>query len=167
MVAGEAYFSVSKDKAHPFIVTTKGQDVTVLGTEFNINAYSAETTIKTTLIEGSVKVNAKAHKLEKTLRPGQQANYSSSDIIIKAADLDLETAWKRGKTEFEDADLKTVMTMLERWYDIETVYQTNNTESRFTGTVSRSKNISAVLKLLESTGEVHFKIEGRKVIVMK
>lgn len=167
LVAGEAYFSVSKDKAHPFIVTTKRQDVTVLGTEFNIDAYKPETAIKTTLVEGLVKINSKSHQLEKMLRPGQQANNSGASISIKQVDLDLETAWKRGKTEFEDADMKTVMTMLERWYDIETVYQTSNMESRFTGTVSRSKNISAVLKLLESTGEVHFKIEGRKVIVMK
>ena len=74
---------------------------------------------------------------------------------------------KMGKTEFEDADLKTVMNMLERWYNIEVVYQNYPDKSRFSGSVSRSKSISEVLALLETTQEVHFKIEGRKVMVMK
>jgi len=165
LVAGEAYFEVSKDKSHPFIVITKDQEVQVLGTQFNISTYATASTIKTTLIEGSIKINSENHAIEKTLVPGQQAINTENQIILIQVDLELETAWKRGKTEFENADLKTVMQMLERWYDIETVYQTSNTESRFTGTVSRSKNISEVLKLMESTGEVHFKIEGRKVIV--
>ncbi|HKG08709.1 MAG TPA: FecR domain-containing protein [Pedobacter sp.] len=167
LLSGEAYFEVAKDTKKPFIVISGDQQVLVLGTHFNISAYPNQKTIKTSLLEGSVKVTTAKGNVSKSLRPGQQAINSANRLQIKKADTELETAWKRGKTEFENADLKTVMGMLERWYDVETIYQTSNTESRFTGTVSRNKNITAVLQLLESTGEVHFKIQGRKVIVMK
>ncbi|WP_256006811.1 FecR family protein [Pedobacter deserti] len=167
LVSGEAYFSVTKNRKLPFVVISRDQEVQVLGTEFNVNTYLGHGQIKTTLLEGSVKVSSENNMESITLVPGQQAVTNRGKITAKQADVQLETAWKRGKTEFEDADLNTVMGMLERWYDIQTIYLTSNTEARFTGSVSRKKNISAVLKLLESTGEVHFKIEGRKVYVMK
>ncbi|MES2457894.1 MAG: FecR domain-containing protein [Bacteroidota bacterium] len=164
-LTGEGYFEVVKDKAHPFIVNTNDQDVKVLGTTFNINAYGK--TIRTTLIEGSVKVSSGKSAEMKTLKPGEMSVLDNGGIKVQTADLALETAWKRGKIVFKDADLRSIMSTLERWYDIEVVYQSYPSESRFSGSVSRSKNISEVLNLIASTQEVHFKIEERRVVVMK
>lgn len=167
LICGEAYFEVFKDKKRPFVVSTGQQDVLVLGTHFNINAYKVDS-IRTTLLEGSVKVISKSNLQKPTLlKPGEQATYSIENVMVKTVDLDLETAWKNGNTEFQDADLKTIMTMLERWYNIEVTYQGSPITTRFTGSVSRSRNISEVLKFLESTGNIHFKIEGRKVLIMR
>jgi len=166
-LSGEAYFEVFKDKQHPFVVKSVEQEVEVLGTHFNVSSYN-KTDTRTTLIEGSVKVLTGVAGQIKTavLKPGEQSVYSEDRFIVKHIDPELEIAWKNGKTEFEDADLKTIMEMLERWYNIEVIYQDRLTDSRFSGSVSRSKNISEVLKLLETTREVHFRIEGRRVIVM-
>jgi transmembrane sensor len=164
-LTGEGYFDVAKDKAHPFIVNTNDQDVKVLGTTFNINAYG--NSIRTTLVEGSVKVSSGKSGEIKMLKPGETSVLDHGGIKVQFADLALETAWKRGKIVFKDADLKSIMSTLERWYNIEAVYQSYPSESRFSGSVSRSKNISEVLNLIESTQEVHFKIEERRVVVMK
>lgn len=161
---GEAYFQVAKDKKHPFIVKTGQQNVLVLGTHFNINAYDIGAGIRTTLLEGSVKVNY-AEKSKK-IKPGEQAIQTADGILVRQADLDLEMAWKNGKIEFMDADIKSIMETLERWYNIQVIYQGKPTEIPFTGSVSRHKNISEILKLLESTGDVQFKIEGRRVEVL-
>ena len=164
-LTGEGFFEVAKDKAHPFIVNTNDQDVKVLGTTFNINAYGKTT--RTTLVEGSVKVSSGKSAEMKTLKPGEISVLDNGGIKVQPADLALETAWKRGKIVFKEADLKSIMSTLERWYNIEVVYQSYPSESRFSGSVSRSKNISAVLNLIASTQEVRFKIQERRVVVMK
>jgi len=161
-LSGEAYFEIAKDKKRPFRVHTDGQVIEVLGTRFNVTAYKEENITRTTLVEGSVKVNNSI-----ILKPGQQSLNSTGQLMVKEADLSLETAWKSGKIQFEDADLKTVMNILARWYDITPNYEYYPEESRFTGSISRYKNISEVLKLLESTNEVHFKITGRRVTAIK
>ena len=170
---GEAYFEVKKTVGvkTPFIVSTgntlsvgQAQEVEVLGTHFNINTYNLTST-KTTLLEGSVKVSAYGRKGVK-LVPGDQSILSNHQFTVKKIDSDLEVAWKNGKTAFDHADINTVMLMLTLWYDIEVKYEGKLTDSRFSGSVSRSKNISEVLKLLESTNEVHFKIKGREITVM-
>lgn len=167
VLRGEAYFEVAKDIEHPFIVISGNQDITVLGTHFNVNAYP-NYPIKTTLLEGSVRISTfGTQSPSRTIKPGEQSVFTNNGFQISSADSDLEIAWKNGKTQFEDAELKTVMNMLSRWYDVDVDYKFYPSEARFTGSVSRSKNISEVLQLLESTEEVHFKIEGRKVLVMK
>jgi transmembrane sensor len=167
VLQGEAYFEVAKDSKHPFIVVSGSQHTTVLGTHFNVNAYPDQP-IKTTLLEGSVRVSTSGTQFpSRTIKPGEQSVFTKNGLQISNADPDLEIAWKNGKTEFEDAELKTVMNMLSRWYDVNVDYKFYPSEARFTGSVSRSKNISEVLQLLESTEEVHFKVEGRKVLVMK
>lgn len=160
---GEAYFEIAENKTSPFRVVSNNQIVEVLGTHFNINSYPEEGAVKTTLLEGSVKVRSRNNSV--MLKPGQQSQVGNS-IYITQADTYETIAWKNGKTQFSNADIKTIMRMLSRWYDIEVQYQGEMIGTGFGGSVSRSKNISEILKLLELTGDVHFKIEGRRVTVM-
>ena len=172
-LTGEAYFEVEKIKGarKPFIITTvsdlaKGQtqEVEVLGTHFNINAYNP-LHFKTTLLEGSVKVSI-PNSYGIKLKPGEQSVFSNHKFEIKEIDADLAIAWKNGKTAFESADIQMVMLLLTYWYDIDVKYEGKLPGAKFSGSVSRSKNISSVLELLESTNDVHFKIKGREITVM-
>ncbi len=162
-LSGEAYFEIAENKASPFRVVSNNQIVEVLGTHFNINSYPEEGPVKTTLLEGSVKVRSGNNTA--MLKPGQQSQVDHS-IHVTQADIYETVAWKNGKTQFSNADIKTIMRMLSRWYDVEVEYQGEMIGTGFGGSVSRSKNISEILKLLELTGDVHFKIEGRRVTVM-
>lgn len=174
---GEAYFEVAKDKLHPFLVETDGQEVTVLGTHFNIKAYTQDKNIVTTLAEGSVRVGYQAaawsdhgkivYKDEVILSPGQQSLLKGETISVSKAALEESLAWKDGNFVFNDANIEKIMQDIARWYNIEVYYKGPSPAGAFSGNVSRSKNISQILKALESTKLVHFKIEGRKVYVSK
>jgi len=167
--SGEAYFEVYKDKTRPFVVATANQEVLVLGTHFNINTYELNST-KTTLLEGSVRIKSTgdASKIKPTmLLPGQQAVNTGASIEVHKVNTNIELAWKKGKIQFVRADMKTVMNMISRWYDIKVIYKYYPVDGKFTGSISRSKNISEVLNLLETTGDVRFKIVERTVLVMK
>jgi transmembrane sensor len=165
-LTGEAYFEVAKNKDLPFHVTSAGQVIEVLGTHFNINAYTDEKSIKTTLFEGSVRV---AKNLKSAmLKPGEQSIVSNDDAntirIADDVDADEVLAWKNGKFYFNDADVETVMRQVSRWYDVDIEYKGKSSADRFTGNFTRDLNLSKTLKLLEFTG-INFKIEGRKIIV--
>lgn len=160
---GEAYFEVAKDPKKPFLVSSKGQQVEVLGTHFNINSYANETAMKTTLLEGAVKISE--GKQMKILKPGEQAIVANHNLRVKMANLEEVMAWKNGYFNFQDAELENVMRQISRWYDVEVEYQGIASSERFNGAISKFKNISQVLKMLASTGVVHFKVEGRRVIV--
>lgn len=165
-LTGEGYFEVAKDKTHPFIVKTARQDVEVLGTHFNINAYAVERVVKTTLLEGSVRVSALG--TSKVLKPDQQAVLASDGKInVSNADVSVAVAWKNDQFMFDSENIQAVMRMVERWYNVEIVYVGEITDEKFWGGVSRFDNVSKVLKSLESTGKVHFKIQGRKIYVSK
>lgn len=160
-LTGEAYFEVAEDKERPFIVKTHQQEVTVLGTHFNINAYKDENVTKTTLLEGSVKVNGSI------IKPGQQSIIKDIDIQIINADIEMETAWKNGYFIFNDESLESIMRKISRWYDVEVFYQDKLPPISFIGEISRSKNLSTFIGILEESGDVHFKIQGRRIIVTK
>ncbi len=171
-ITGEAYFEVAKDHAHPFKVSVhspsgkESMQVEVLGTHFNINAYSDEPLANTTLLEGSVKVTAAAGST--IIKPGQQAQVNDEGNI--KIDPDINTAdvmaWKDGYFTFRDTDLETIMRQIMRWYDVEVKYEDNNIPNRyFTAEVSRNKTLSGVLKILEQSN-IHFKLEGRILTVM-
>jgi len=162
-LSGEAYFEVAKDKAHPFIVATDKQEVEVLGTHFNINAYKDESNIRTTLLEGSVRVN------EVILKPNQQSVLSGSNrIAVKEVDTEDVMAWKSGLFVFENEQLESIMRKIGRWYNVTVAYDDPEIASQtFTGTVTRFGKISIVLKRLEVTGNVKFKLEGNKIFVSK
>ena len=163
---GEAYFEVAHNKTVPFKVSSSGQTVEVLGTHFNVNSYSDEGTIKTTLLEGSVKVSLPGSKDFKLLKPGEQADNSGGSIEISKANTDQAMGWKNGDFVFKGEDVKTVMRQLARWYDVEIEYKGNVSDIGFVSTISRSRKLSEVIKVLQATEGVHFKIEGRRVLVM-
>lgn len=165
---GEAYFEVKKSfdedgKPVPFKVNTGVQTVEVLGTHFNINAYSDEPTVRTTLLEGSVRVNESF-----TLTPGEQAISFDGNTQVKTVNASEYTDWKTGEFNLKTGDLKTVMRKIARWYDVEIIYdQTAPSNVKLGGWISREKNISSVLNLIQKTGGVHFKLEGRRVTVTR
>lgn len=168
ILKGEAYFEVAKNKSMPFIVNSSKQKIEVLGTHFNISAYTDENRIKTTLAEGSVKVSLIENNLEQQiLKPGQQA-IADNHIKVIPVDIEEALAWKDGLFMFNNEDLENIMKKVERWYDVKVDFQENDLRNKhFSGTVSRFGKVSQILKTLELTGSVHFKIEGRKIIVLK
>lgn len=163
-LTGEGYFEIAKDKVHPFVVQSKGQEVEVLGTHFNINSYANEPDIKTTLLEGAVKITT-GHKF-RILKPGQQLSLAGNTIKLKQVEAELEVAWKNNQLIFDHQSIEHIMRMVERWYNVEVIYQGKKPTEKFVGGVSRFDNVSTVLNILQSAGGVHFKIEGRKIYVM-
>jgi transmembrane sensor len=164
---GEAYFEVAKDAAHPFLVISGNQRVEVLGTHFNINSYSDEPTIKTTLLQGRVKVSLLGVSTPAILKPGDQASVAASTIHVQPVDIDEALAWKNGYFRFSDENIQSIMRKLRRWYNIQVQYDPDVSTGGLNGKISRFKNISQVLAALEATKTVHFKVEGRRVTVMK
>jgi ferric-dicitrate binding protein FerR (iron transport regulator) len=162
---GEAYFEVTKDKAHPFIVKADNQEVEVLGTHFNVNSYADEASTKTTLLEGRIRITGAGQ--QKILKPGEQAILNGKVLKIGAADIETAVAWKNDKFVFRGESIKEIMRVLVRWYNIDVEYRGAVTTEGFQGKIGMQKNITEVLQLLELTRAVHFKIEGRKIIVTK
>lgn len=164
---GEGYFEIAKDSAHPFVVESKGQEVEVLGTHFNINAYEDGPAIATTLLEGSVKVSTDTH-ISKIIKPGEQALNNHHAIHIIDVDVEQMTAWKDGGFALSGRNLKTAMKEIARWYNVDVLYDSSvPNELETGGWISRDNELSKVLKLIESSGQVRFKIEGRKIYVSK
>lgn len=168
-LTGEAYFEVAKDKTHPFKVASSGQEVEVLGTHFNINSYEDDPTIKTTLLEGSIRVIADkiVGKKGVIIKPGEQTRLTAKGIEIVQIDVEQAIDWKNGDFSFQQESLTQLMKRVSRWYNMNVEYQKDvDKEQTFTGQVSRSKHLSELLKNLESIGNVRFKIEGDKITVM-
>lgn len=164
-LTGEAYFEVAKDKAHPFIVESGTQQIEVLGTHFNVNAYEDEQVFRTTLLEGSIKIAN--HNQSQILSPGTQATNSANGIKLSSVDTEFAVAWKNNNFTFDRLDIKEIMRMIARWYDVDVVYKDEIPAGTFWGSVSRFDKISKALIPLEATGNVHFKIEGRTIYVYR
>jgi ferric-dicitrate binding protein FerR (iron transport regulator) len=170
-VSGQAYFEVaaakdSKGQKLPFSVTTDHQQVEVLGTHFNVNAYNQQNTL-TTLLEGKVKVSGTAPGASLTLSPGQQAAGANGKFTLnKEADIEEVMAWKNGKFQFNGSTVAQIMEQLSRWYSIDVVYKEEIGET-FVAEMDRDLPLSQLLELLEMTKQVRFEVEGRKVVVMK
>jgi transmembrane sensor len=162
---GEAYFEVAKNKNMPFKVSLNNMDIEVLGTHFNVNAYADEPEVTTTLLEGAVKLsNAGRHSM---LKPGQQARMGrQNNFDIQAVNTDEAVAWKNGYFIFDNENIQQIMRKISRWYDVDVDYAGNVDEGDFGGTASRFNSISGILKSLELTGTVHFKVQGRRITVM-
>ena len=163
-LTGEAYFEIAKNKEKPFHVNVKGMQIEVLGTHFNVNAYSDENSIATSLLEGSVKI--KNGSESGLLKPGQQGliKNNSENIEIKNADMDEVIAWKNGLFQFDGANINTIMHEIGRWYDVDIVYADKVPVRSFEGKISRNAPLSDVLKILELSN-VKFSVEGKKIIV--
>lgn len=162
---GEAYFEVAADKKRPFLVKTKHQKIRVLGTHFNVKAYTDEADVKTTLMEGSVKLSGEGIKNDLLLKPGEQAISTAESTKIDVADIDQAMDWKNEEFIFQSEPLESLMKRVSRWYNVEVDYAVNvDQEATFTGKVSRSKHISVLLRALQSAG-LKFEIIGSKVLV--
>lgn len=160
---GEAYFEVAANAKHPFRVKTNDMEVQVLGTSFNLMAYADEKMIKTTLVQGTVKVVRENQDV--LLKPGQQAQLDTrGNMKVVPADLDAVIAWKNGLFTFNDATIEEVMRQIGRWYDMEVIYPEGIPQDHFRGEMFRTEQITAVLKILKASG-VNFHVEGRQIIV--
>jgi len=176
-VSGEAYFEVAKDRARPFrvalIPTAESRErqgeIEVLGTHFNVNAYSDENYINTTLLEGSIRLtlNVKGKISEpKILSPGQQAllnKYANKLSITKNEEAESAVAWVKGVFHFEDADIKTVMRQLSRWYNVDVSYEGKMPCEKIMGDAEKNIPLSKMLTRLEKMTSVHFNLEGRTI----
>lgn len=161
-ISGEVYFEVAPNAQQAFIVSAGHANIQVLGTSFNVNAYNDEKSIRTTLVEGAVSVNATR------LRPGQQAAVTGNDLqVTEVADMQAVIAWKNGFFSFRDADVQTVMRQLERWYDVKVNYAGPIPEGRFTGEIGRTLSLQQVAALLATT-RIHLQVNdgGRSVTVL-
>jgi ferric-dicitrate binding protein FerR (iron transport regulator) len=166
-VTGETYFEVAKNAAMPFKVKAGSSEIEVLGTHFNVNAYDDEANIKTTLLEGKVKVSV-ANQVTRFLQPGQQSaiNKEGKIGVLDNANIEEVMAWKNGRFQFSGADLKSILRQISRWYNVDIVYN-GNVNLHFTGQLTRNDNVSKVFEKLEMTGEVNFKIDDKKIIVSR
>ena len=166
-VRGEVYFKVAHDENCPFFVETEAMTVRVLGTEFNVKAYEGTGTA-TTLVSGRVGVKTKTDSL--TLVPGEQCEVDevSGRLMVREADLVTVLAWKNGEFVFKDVALKDMMNELSRWYDMEVEYELEVLKNdRYYIYVGRSKTLEEVLDKLALTGNMKYKIDGKKVIISR
>ncbi|MEN0052167.1 MAG: FecR domain-containing protein [Mucilaginibacter sp.] len=163
---GEAYFEVAKNARMPFTVKLNTMNVEVLGTHFNIMAYNDEPSIKTTLLEGSVRLsNAEGQQM---LKPGQEGilTNNTTRFVIREANTEQALAWKNGQFIFENENIASISRKLTRWYDVSVTDSRKTKDLTYTGSISKYKNVSEVLKMLELTGTLHFRIEDRRVTIM-
>lgn len=171
-LTGEAYFEVSKDRTHPFIVHTAGQEIKVLGTHFNINAYNRS--VITTLVEGKVEVKANINDYPKgqpnpetvILKPGEQAVFLGRRLDVKEADIEAVTGWTNDRFIFKKEPFSQVIQQIAYWYDVEIIYQGKVPGMGISGVMGRQRKLSFVLDALEMTSGVKFKIEGRRIYVI-
>lgn len=168
-IKGEVYFEVARSSSTgkaslPFVVTCNDMKVNVLGTHFNIMAYTDENAVQTTLLEGKISVTKHEHSL--LLHPGEQVNFLNSGrySLQKLDDPDQVIAWKNGRFEL-NGDIKGIMRQIARWYDVDVRYEGNVSNKKFGGAVLRSENVSEVLKIFELTENIKFRIEDRTIIV--
>lgn len=164
---GEAYFEVAKD-SRPFIVKTAQQEVEVLGTHFNISSYAEENMAKTTLVNGLLRVVNRNSKIESVLRPGQQSIVVKDKITIEPADIESVLAWKDGYFKFTGHEnITEIMPKVARWYNVRILYKGDMSDIGFSGTVSRFKNISALLEKIELNSPLKFQIDKDLITVIK
>ncbi|NIJ54398.1 FecR family protein [Dyadobacter arcticus] len=179
-ITGEVYFEVARYRLNsrkvPFMVVCNNQVIEVVGTHFNVNSYRDEAAVKTTLLEGSVKVYAVRNNSKKLgtpvrLHPGEQSivnqtNSNGSSIAVEKVDTESAIAWQKGFFKFRDTDIREVMRQLSRWYDLDVVYKGPLPQDQFTGYVSKKVAISNVLNILEEGGGVKFNVKENQVEVM-
>jgi transmembrane sensor len=168
-ITGEVFFEVAKNASRPFHVKVKDMEVEVLGTQFNVNAYDDEPVMKTTLLEGKVKVSSTVNGhpdsyQEAMLKPGEQASISQQNITIQTANVGQAIAWKSGLFDFNHLNLQTVLRQLSRWYDIEVKFEGDIPQRTFRGKMGKDLNLSQVTQALQKV-DIKFRIEGKTLIV--
>lgn len=168
-ISGEGFFEVARIKDKPFIVKSKNQEIDVLGTSFNVNAYADGPNERTTLVTGSLKVAAVNLKQEQLLTPGSQATIRGNKLTVNTIDVDNEIAWTKGYFTFDKNTLEEVLKQLSRWYSIDHISYSEETlkHELFSGTINRYDQIAQVLRKLSLTGTIAFHTEGRTIQVTR
>jgi transmembrane sensor len=163
-ITGQVYFEVAHNAKMPFLVKVNGQTIQVLGTHFNVNAYDDEPSLRTTLLEGRVKVSKAGEST--TLTPGEQSVIFplGNKIIVEKANIEEVTAWKDGHFHFESDNIQAVMRQFARWYDVDVEYDGQIPVRAISGDIDRNSKASVALQIL-SLLKIHTKIEGRKIII--
>jgi len=168
-VTGEAYFDIAPNRNMPFTVQVNDTKIEVLGTRFNVMSYSNEAMLKTTLLDGAVRVSQLTGKPGESIKlsPGQQASIynGSASIMVNPVDTESIVAWKNGLFQFESSDVQTIMRQMERWYDVDVQYAGKAPEGHYSWTVGRDQSLLKVLRILEEGG-LKFKIEGKNLTVL-
>lgn len=150
----------------PFLVKTENQVVEVLGTQFNISAYTEDLEIKTTLLEGVIRVEKEETKESLLLAPGEQSTLGNGRFTKSAVDTQPFSSWKSGIFHFNNTSLENVMKQLARWYDVEIKYtEAVDKGELYGGTISRDTPLSKVLYMLQAVGDVQFEIKGKQIIL--
>lgn len=170
IVKGEAYFKVAHESNRPFRVETDGQVVTVHGTQFNIKSYKEDRKVLTTLVEGSISLSRKDNSGEIMLRPNHQSQFDKQDATtnVKTVNAEMVASWRFGKFVFENQTLEEIMQELSRWYSFE--YEFTNADLKkieFMGSIPRYSKFTTALTILEKSGDIHFKLSGNKLRIMK
>ncbi len=165
-LTGEGYFEVAQNKSSPFIVKAGNMNITVLGTHFDIMAYEDEDNRRATLLEGKIMVSKGAD--EKIIDPGQQVivNNNRPMVVDKDADTDKAIAWKTGFFKFNNTDIRALMREISRCYNVDVIYNITDFSGEYGGRISRNLPLSQLVKLLEGNGIYHYRIEGRKLVVL-
>lgn len=167
-LCGEAFFKVRRDTTAPFQVSTEHGEITVLGTSFNVSTYREDNYWQTTLVEGSVRISEQGHTV--VLKPSEQytVDRCAGQRKVTLVDPDLYTSWVDGKFYFKAYTFEEIVKKLERWYDFTMVYQDEEVKQmRFTGTINKHSPVTEVLRFLEMTTDIRFKVEGKKINVSK
>lgn len=164
-ISGEVYFDIREDSKRPFKVLSRGQEVEVLGTEFNISAYSDEHETKTTLVNGKIRLSLATAPGEASLTPdkslilipGEQGALRNGHIAKSNVDVSQYTAWKEGFFDFNRLPTPVAIAQLARWYDLDVVYEGKLPEANLFAYIDRNKPLSAILKALEKS-KLKFKV---------
>jgi len=163
---GEAFFSVTKDKNHPFRVKTKEVDVEVLGTKFNLKAYPEESSVSTTLVEGSVKMSSQNEQV--VIKPNQKLEFDKTSkkmSLSNLADTSEDTEWKDGRLTFHNKSLGELEPILKRWFDVDIIFADEQVKSRkFTGVLQRESILEAI-SYFDLSKYVKCEIKGNKIII--
>lgn len=160
-VTGQAFFEVAHNEGVPFVAETKQQQVEVLGTKFIIDDFGDNGVTKTSLLEGRVRLATRDNNSSILLSPGQQARWTGARFIKSNFNIDMETAWLNNDFLFIENNLPTILKQLERWYDIETRFDSELNDLKFSGAISKSKSLQEVLTIMSSTGKIKFEMRGR------
>jgi transmembrane sensor len=166
-LTGEGYFEVTHNAAQPFTVVVNHVKVNVLGTKFNVMGYADEEAIKTTLVEGSVKVFLSGDPESVIIKPGQQARLNYGDHKFKVVNPDMEEvlSWKNGEFRFRETNIKTIMRQIARWYNVEIEYKGDLSEVVLSGVMPKKQYASQLLEVLGKVGKIHFVLDNKKIIV--
>jgi transmembrane sensor len=165
-LTGQAYFEIEKNSNKPFTIQVGTMKVEVLGTAFNIMAYGDEESVKTTLLNGAVKVTASTGKEVKPA-PGEQVQMTRDGelTVSPGSNIQEAIAWKDNRFYFHNADIHDVMRQLARWYNVKVIYNNEVKDRFYANGIPRNMNLSTVLKALSNTGSLHVDIEGSRIII--